>query len=88
MVSWEHIRFARGKQERNEGGDLAPLGAWIVRYQARGRRGAYWYYKWQSHEAIFKTKEAKSLVINILAFAGSPAYLKAQDLRKDTRYRV
>jgi hypothetical protein len=28
-------------------GGLAPLGAWIVRYQARGRGGTYWYYKWQ-----------------------------------------
>jgi hypothetical protein len=24
-------------------GGLAPLGAWIVRYQARGRGGTYWY---------------------------------------------
>ena len=32
-------------------GEIAPSGCWIVRYQAKGRKGGrYWYYKWMSHE--------------------------------------
>ena len=58
-------------------GELAPNGAWIVRYQARGRGGTYWYYKWQSHEAIFVTKEGKKSCHKYIGKAGSPAYLKA-----------
>ena len=43
-------------------GEIAQPGCWIVRYQARGTGGTYWYYKWQSHEPIFVTfvtKEGK-----------------------------
>lgn len=58
-------------------GELAPKGAWIVRYQARGRGGIYWYYKWQSHSAIFMTKDRKKSCHKYIGKAGSPAYLKA-----------
>jgi hypothetical protein len=58
-------------------GDLAPSGAWIVRYQARGRGGTYWYYKWQAHKAIFVTKDGKKSCHQYIGKAGSPAYLKA-----------
>jgi hypothetical protein len=34
---------------------VAPDSSWIVRYRAKGRGGAYWYYKWQSTEPIFTT---------------------------------
>lgn len=61
-------------------GDLAPLGAWIVRYQARGRGGTYWYYKWQSHEAIFVTKDGNKSAHKYIGKAGSPAYLKAVEM--------
>ncbi len=61
-------------------GDLAPKSAWIVRYQARGRGGAYWYYKWQSHEAIFATKHGKKSRHRYIGKAGSPAYLKAVEM--------
>ncbi len=61
-------------------GDLAPSGAWIVRYQARGRGGTYWYYKWQSHEAIFVTKDGKKSAHKYIGKAGSPAYLKAVEM--------
>jgi hypothetical protein len=37
-------------------GKVAPSGCWIVRYQARGRKGAYWYYKLQATVAIFPSK--------------------------------
>lgn len=62
-------------------GDLAPEGAWIVRYQARGRGGTYWYYKWQSHESIFVTKEGKKSAHKYIGKAGSPAYLKAVEMQ-------
>ena len=34
-------------------GEIAPPSCWIVRYQAKGRGGRYWYYKWMASEAIF-----------------------------------
>ncbi len=61
-------------------GDLASKGVWIVRYQARGRGWAYWYYKWQSHEAIFATKHGKKSCHRYIGKAGSPAYLKAVEI--------
>lgn len=40
-------------------GKIAPNGCWIVRYRARGKGGTYWYYKWQSPEPIFVTKDGQ-----------------------------
>jgi len=59
-------------------GEVAPPGCWIVRYQAKGRKGErYWYYKWMSHDPIFITKGGKLSCHQYLGKAGSEAYLKA-----------
>ncbi|MBE9168646.1 hypothetical protein IQ238_14410 [Pleurocapsales cyanobacterium LEGE 06147] len=59
-------------------GEVAPAGCWIVRYQAKGRKGErYWYYKWMSHDPIFVTKNGKPTRHQYLGKAGSQAYLKA-----------
>ncbi len=47
---------------------------------SRGRGGTYWYYKWQSHEAIFITKEGKKSCHKYIGKAGSSAYLKAVEM--------
>ncbi len=64
-------------------GDLAPDGCWIVRYRAKGKGGAYWYYKWQSREPIFVTKSGNSSCHQYLGKAGSPAFLKAVEMMKN-----
>ncbi len=61
-------------------GEIAPPGCWIVRYQARGTGGTYWYYKWQSHDPIFVTKEGKASCHKYIGKAGSPAFMKAVDM--------
>ena len=59
-------------------GEIAPSGCWIVRYQAKGKKGGrYWYYKWMSHEPIFVTKNGNPSCHQYLGKAGSEAYLKA-----------
>ena len=63
-----------------QSGEIAPPGCWIVRYQARGTGGTYWYYKWQSHDPIFITKEGKYSGHKYIGKAGSPAFLKAVDM--------
>jgi hypothetical protein len=32
-------------QQIESEGEVAPAGCCVLRYQARGRRGTYWYYK-------------------------------------------
>ena len=61
-------------------GEIAEPGCWIVRYQARGTGGTYWYYKWQSHDPIFVTKEGKPSCHKYIGKAGSPAFMKAVDM--------
>jgi hypothetical protein len=58
-------------------GKVAPAGCWIVRYQARGRKGTYWYYKLQATVAIFPSKNnpQKLSKYKHLGKAGSLAYL-------------
>ena len=57
-------------------GEVTPPGCWIVRYQARGRKTGYWYYKLHSTEAIFPTRDPrKKSRYKHLGKAGSPAYL-------------
>ena len=66
-------------------GEVAPTGCWIVRYQARGRKSRYWYYKLHSTEAIFPTRDSqKKSRYKHLGKAGSSAYLDgvAQVLRR------
>lgn len=59
-------------------GLVAPPGCWIVRYLAKGKSGAYWYYKLQATEAIFPTKtKGKLTKYKHLGKAGSKAYLMA-----------
>jgi hypothetical protein len=61
---------------------MAPEGAWIVRYRAKGRGGAYWYYKWQAKEAIFVTKNGEKSRNQYIGKAGSPAFLEAVEMMK------
>lgn len=64
-------------QEILAAGKVAPSGCWIVRYQARGRKGTYWYYKLQATVAIFPSKNnpQKLSKYKHLGKAGSQAYL-------------
>ncbi len=65
-------------QDIRDEGEIAPSGCWIVRYQAKGKKGGrYWYYKWMSHEPIFVTKNGNPSRHQYLGKAGSQAYLKA-----------
>jgi hypothetical protein len=69
-------------EQLSQQGDLAPPGTWIVRYRARGRGGTYWYYKWQSREAIFVTSCGKKSCHKYIGKAGSPAFLLAVEMMK------
>lgn len=51
-----------------------------MRYQARERGGTYWYYKWQSRQAILVTKEGNPSSHKYIGKAGSPAFLKAVEM--------
>lgn len=66
---------------------VAPDSSWIVRYRAKGRGGAYWYYKWQSTEPIFTTLKGNSSCHKYIGKAGSPAFLKAVEMMK-TRTQI
>ena len=61
-------------------GELAPDGSWIVRYRAKGSGGAYWYYKWQSKQAIFLTKTGQTSCHKYIGKAGSKAFIKAVEM--------
>ncbi len=67
-------------ENQSETGEIAQAGCWIVIYQARGTGGTYWYYKWQSHDPIFVTKEEKPSCHKYIGKAGSPAFMKAVDM--------
>ena len=64
-------------EEIKEEGDVAPPSCWIVRYQAKGRGGAYWYYKWMAREAIFINEKQQRSKSKYIGKAGSKAYLQA-----------
>jgi hypothetical protein len=71
-------QLQQGIEDINDEGDIAPPGCWIVRYQAKGRKGErYWYYKWMSHDPIFVTKNGNPSRHQYLGKAGCEAYLKA-----------
>ena len=71
-------RLEKEIKEIQATGLVAPPGCWIVRYLAKGKRGAYWYYKLQATEAIFPTKtKGKYTKYKHLGKAGSKAYLMA-----------
>ena len=61
-------------------GEIAPPGCWIVRYQARGRGGVYWYYKWMAAEQIFVSQKGERSSSKYIGKAGSEAYLKAIEM--------
>jgi hypothetical protein len=58
-------------------GEIAPPSCWIVRYQAKGRGGTYWYYRWMSSETIFVNSKGKPSSSKYIGKAGSQAYLNA-----------
>ncbi|MDJ0577816.1 MAG: hypothetical protein QNJ65_21975 [Xenococcaceae cyanobacterium MO_234.B1] len=68
-------RIRQLKQE----GELAPDGCYVARYQARGQRKAYWYYKLQASTPIFPTASSpgKSSRYKHLGAAGSAAHVDA-----------
>ncbi len=61
-------------------GEIAPPGCWIARYQARGRGGRYWYYKWMAAEQIFVSQKGERSSSKYIGKAGSEAYLKAIEM--------
>jgi BMFP domain-containing protein YqiC len=63
--------------------DIAEESCWIVRYRAKGKGGAYWYYKWQSGTPIFVTKNGSKSCHKYIGKAGSPAFLKAVEMMKN-----
>ena len=62
-----------------QSGELAPSGCCVARYQARGQKKAYWYYKLHSSEPIFpKVKSPEQLSrYKHLGAAGSTEHLDA-----------
>ena len=71
-------RLEKEIKEIQATGLVAPPGCWIVRYLAKGKRGAYWYYKLQRTEAIFPSKtEGKYTKYKHIGKSGSKAYLMA-----------
>lgn len=57
--------------------EIAPNCSWITRYQARGQKKYYWYYKWQATDRVFPSQRGKPSRYQHLGKAGSSAYLKA-----------
>lgn len=65
-------------QQIQASGEVAPPGCCVLRYQARGKRGTYWYYKLQATEPIFPTTQPDKLSkYKHLGKAGSPAHINA-----------
>ena len=57
--------------------------ATIVRFRAKGKGGAYWYYKWQSPQPIFVTKNGNSSRYQYIGKAGSPAFNEAVEMYRN-----
>ena len=55
----------------------------IVRFRAKGKGGAYWYYKWQSTQPIFVTKNGNSSRYKYIGKAGSPAFNEAVEMYRN-----
>ena len=55
----------------------------IIRFRAKGKGGAYWYYKWQSPQPIFVTKNGNSSRYKYIGKAGSPAFLEAVEMLRN-----
>ncbi|MHC5833955.1 MAG: hypothetical protein ACYT04_000000102665, partial [Nostoc sp.] len=58
--------------------EVAPPSCCILRYQARGEKQAYWYYKLHATKPIFSTTQpSKFSKYKHLGKAGSPAHINA-----------
>ena len=55
----------------------------IVRFRAKGKGGAYWYYKWQSPQPIFVTKNGNPSRYKYIGKAGSMAFLEAVEMLRN-----
>jgi TolA-binding protein len=55
----------------------------IVRFRAKGKGGAYWYYKWQSPQPIFVTKGGNPSRYQYIGKAGSLAFLEAVEMLRN-----
>lgn len=55
----------------------------IVRFRAKGKGGAYWYYKWQSPQPIFVTKSGNPSRYQYIGKAGSLAFLEAVEMLRN-----
>jgi hypothetical protein len=62
---------------------VAPPACSLVRFRAKGKGGAYWYYKWQSPQPIFVTKKGNSSRYKYIGKAGSPAFLEAVEMYRN-----
>ena len=62
---------------------VAPPTCGIVRFRAKGKGGAYWYYKWQSPQPIFVSKRGYSSRYKYIGKAGSPAFLSAVEMMRN-----
>lgn len=62
---------------------VAPPNCGIVRFRAKGKGGAYWYYKWQSPQPIFVTKKGNSSRYKYIGKAGSEAFLEAVEMMRN-----
>ena len=58
-------------------GEVASVGCCVLRYQARGKQGTYWYYKLHASEPIFPTRSEKMSKYKHLGKAGSAAHIEA-----------
>lgn len=63
--------------------NLASDDTWLVRFRAKGKGGAYWYYKWQSKQPIFLTKNGNYSRYKYVGKAGSQAFLEAVEMMKN-----
>ena len=64
-------------QQIESEGEVAPAGCCVPRYQARGKRGTYWYYKLHAQAAIFPTQSGEMSKYKHLGKAGSAAHIEA-----------
>ena len=62
---------------------VAPSNCRIVRFRAKGKGGAYWYYKWQSPKPIFVTKRGNPSRYKYIGKAGSPAVNEAVEMMRN-----
>jgi len=58
-------------------GVVAPSSCTVLRYQARGKKDRYWYYKLHATSPIFPTQSGKMTKYKHLGKAGSAAHIEA-----------